>query len=314
MSRRSNQKLKLLYLSKILTDKTDERHGMTLSEILTELSKYGIETGRKSLYDDLEALRVYGYDICSRRDRFVRYYLGARKLERAELKLIADLIASSSVVSDTKYSELIKKLWQSEYMSGITPPRRSGEIVGCNDDLYKNIEIVCNAIAEGRAITFKYFEWNAHRQRILSREGQKITLTPHRLEMRLGRYHIIGFDHTTNETVELLPERMISLTSIEQPSKPEAEPQSISPSVTYTNLRLTCKNEMASYVFDRFGANVTVLSNRDTEFDVAVKAEINDSFLSWVFLSGRKIKIVSPDWVAQKFESLVLGETEESVK
>ena len=82
MSRRSNQKLKLLYLSKILLDMTDERHGLTLTEILRELSKYGIETGRKSLYDDMEALRVYGYDVHSKRDRYVRYYIKNRELCR----------------------------------------------------------------------------------------------------------------------------------------------------------------------------------------------------------------------------------------
>ena len=37
MAKGSNQKLKLIWLMKILLEKTDENHGMTMSEILREL-------------------------------------------------------------------------------------------------------------------------------------------------------------------------------------------------------------------------------------------------------------------------------------
>ena len=42
MSRNPMQKQKLLYLRKILLEKTDENHGLTSSEILAELALYGI--------------------------------------------------------------------------------------------------------------------------------------------------------------------------------------------------------------------------------------------------------------------------------
>ena len=54
MSRNPMQKQKLLYLRKILLEKTDENHGLTSSEILAELALYGITAERKSLYDDLK--------------------------------------------------------------------------------------------------------------------------------------------------------------------------------------------------------------------------------------------------------------------
>mgnify|MGYP005612763047 CR=1 FL=1 len=58
MAKQSNQKLKLLYLLKILVERTDAERGMTLSEISAELAKYNIGAARKSLYDDIESLRV----------------------------------------------------------------------------------------------------------------------------------------------------------------------------------------------------------------------------------------------------------------
>ena len=63
MSRNPMQKQKLLYLRKILLEKTDENHGLTSSEILAELALYGITAERKSLYDDISSLQMYGLDI-----------------------------------------------------------------------------------------------------------------------------------------------------------------------------------------------------------------------------------------------------------
>jgi hypothetical protein len=40
MAKGTNQKLKLLYLMKILLEKTDETHSITMPEILSSLEKY----------------------------------------------------------------------------------------------------------------------------------------------------------------------------------------------------------------------------------------------------------------------------------
>ena len=60
----SHQKLKLLYLMKILLDKTDEEHTITVPQMIEELGRLGISAERKSVYDDLEYLKLYGVDIC----------------------------------------------------------------------------------------------------------------------------------------------------------------------------------------------------------------------------------------------------------
>ena len=54
MAKGSNQKLKIVYLIKILTEKTDEQHSITMNEIISELKAYGVNAERKSLYNDIE--------------------------------------------------------------------------------------------------------------------------------------------------------------------------------------------------------------------------------------------------------------------
>lgn len=56
----ANKKLKLLYLAQYLWEQTDEQHPGTMQEIIAYLASCGISAERKSLYDDLELLRLYG--------------------------------------------------------------------------------------------------------------------------------------------------------------------------------------------------------------------------------------------------------------
>ena len=54
MAKGKNQKLKLLYLLKILMEETDESHGLTRQELLDRLASHGVNADRKTLYTDFE--------------------------------------------------------------------------------------------------------------------------------------------------------------------------------------------------------------------------------------------------------------------
>ena len=60
MGANSKLKFKLLYIMKILMDKTDENHAMTVNEIIAELEKYDIKAERKSIYSDIDLLSDFG--------------------------------------------------------------------------------------------------------------------------------------------------------------------------------------------------------------------------------------------------------------
>ena len=63
MAARRGQKIKLLYIIKILTELTDEDHPLSATEICEKLSAYDITAERKAIYDDIECLISFGYDI-----------------------------------------------------------------------------------------------------------------------------------------------------------------------------------------------------------------------------------------------------------
>ena len=63
MPKSPNQKLKLLALMNYLMEETDEDHAVSLVQLQEELERCGIAAERKSIYDDMEALRRWGLDV-----------------------------------------------------------------------------------------------------------------------------------------------------------------------------------------------------------------------------------------------------------
>ena len=63
MAKSSNQKLKLLYLVRYLMQFSDEEHPVSTAQIIEELARNGISAERKSIYDDIESLQNFSFNI-----------------------------------------------------------------------------------------------------------------------------------------------------------------------------------------------------------------------------------------------------------
>ena len=74
MARSANQKLKLLYLCRILMEQADEDHPLSVQELIAQLARYGIQAERKSIYDDIAVLKDSGVDIVSEKSERTVWY------------------------------------------------------------------------------------------------------------------------------------------------------------------------------------------------------------------------------------------------
>ena len=74
MAKSNNQKGKVLYLARLLSE-TGEGHSVSMQDILAYLQQYGIQAERKSIYDDMDVLRAFGMDVRYRRGRPGGYYV-----------------------------------------------------------------------------------------------------------------------------------------------------------------------------------------------------------------------------------------------
>lgn len=316
MAKRSNQKRRLLYISKILTEQTDEQHAITLARLLDELAKYDIEAERKTIYDDLEELKLFGLDVCVKRDRHVRYYVGEREFSLAVLKIFSNALQSSSSLSAKEKRMALRKLSRMGGLSAVpllSQSREEGDGVSrqiCAEDM---LQSVCDAMASDKMLRLKSFEWNSQRQRILHNEGQSLLVSPWHLELepypimvafvsfekrfktfRIDRIsELISVDHKREgerEFIELYESRALdSLLDVPEP----------------TVVRLRCENDVADEVIGRYGSSITVVANSDESFECSVRIIPDASFFSWLFLMGRAIDVLSPDSVLKEYERLL---------
>jgi predicted DNA-binding transcriptional regulator YafY len=159
MPKGTNQKFKLYYLAKIMTEKTDDEHMITMPEIKAALETYGCTADRKSLYDDLEALEILGIEVKGEKvGRKFYYHVSNKQFEIAELKLLVDAIQSSKFITAKKSKELIDKLntYASKYEADQLNRQVvvQGRVKTMNESIYYFVDDVHRAIAENRQISF----------------------------------------------------------------------------------------------------------------------------------------------------------------
>ena len=174
--KQSNQKLKLLYLMKILLEQTDEEHFLTVPQMIAELSKVGISAERKSIYDDLEYLQLFGLDICMKKSKTTDYFIGSREFELPELKLLVDVVQSSKFITHKKSMELISKIERLTSHENAKKLQRqvyvTNRVKTMNESIYYNVDKIHEAIAENKQITFKYFDIGLSKNKIYRKASE----------------------------------------------------------------------------------------------------------------------------------------------
>ena len=95
MPKSPKQKQKLLYLARYFMEKTDENHVVSTPQLIAYLEANDIKAERKSIYDDIETLTEFGFDIVRTGGPKGGYFLASRNFELAEVKLLVDLVQAA---------------------------------------------------------------------------------------------------------------------------------------------------------------------------------------------------------------------------
>lgn len=104
MAKSCNQKGKILYLERMLSETTSEKP-ISMQEILKKLEEQGIRAERKSIYDDLETLRDFGMEIHYRRGREGGYF--AESKEQTENTDTTETEATADMPEQTEKSSAV---------------------------------------------------------------------------------------------------------------------------------------------------------------------------------------------------------------
>ena len=320
MARSANQKLKCLYLRQFLLQNTDEEHPATIPQMVEYLARHDIPAERKSLYDDIDALRQWGLDVEYRKAQNGGYYVASRDFQLPELKLLVDAVQSSKFLSLRKSNELISKLEKLASRYEAQALRRqvyvTHRVKNMNESIYYNVDALHSAIAAGSRITFRYFDWDTTGKKSYRHGGKRYQVSPWALLWDDENYYLVGYDTEHGERRHYRVDKMESITQTGEKRLGQAlfagfdpaeysrkvfgmyggEPQRIT--LQFTN----DKNSMANIVFDRFGRD-QVLIPAPSGFIVTVEVVPSPQFFAWLTGLGPSVKILSPQPVAEQFRA-----------
>ena len=309
MPKSPNQKLKLLYLMEILLQQTDERHPMTVPEMIAQLAQRSVSAERKSIYGDLEALRTFGIDIVQTKTKTTGYYVGSRAFETPELKLLVDSVQSSKFITHKKTLALIKKI---ESLASIYDAQllQRQVYVHCrvksmNESVYYNVDEISDAISRDRQICFHYFEYTISKQRRYRKAGAYYVVSPLALMWDNENYYLLAWDAEAELRKHYRVDKMTDISALEAPrvgtedlSKLDLSAYSKKVFSMFSGeeqtVRLRFANHLVGAVLDRFGKDVIVVADGPAHFTVALNVVTSPKFYAWLFGFGTEVEILSP--------------------
>ena len=102
-------KPRILYLQKILLERTDEENPLSTTQLINILNdEYGISAHRTTVTKDIAALQEFGIDIVTIHSTQSKYFVASHKFELPELKLLIDAVESSKfIINDTGVGRLV---------------------------------------------------------------------------------------------------------------------------------------------------------------------------------------------------------------
>lgn len=317
MPKSANQKLKLLYIARMLMQRSDENHLISTAQIIEELNSAGISAERKSIYDDIESLRFFGLDIIQIKGKNGGYYIGERDFELPELKLLVDSVQSSKFITQDKTYDLIRKIENlASVYDGQLLQRQvyiQNRVKSMNESVYYAVDAVSDAITQNRQITYKYFEFNLKKERVYRHDGQLYKVSPFALVWDNENYYMLAWDSSAEKMKHFRVDKMYGVTMTDEKREgtevfEKTDMSSYTKSVfgmfggKEEKVKLRFTNHLAGAVIDRFGKDSMLIKDGENHFTISADIVVSPQFFAWVFGFGTDAEVISPENVREKMK------------
>ena len=313
MPKSEKQKLKLLYLIKILTEQTDEQHPMPMAVLLEKLRAEDISAERKSVYHDINCLIDFGVDIVFDSARNTGgYYLAARDFELPECKLLVDAVSASRFITKSKSEQLIRKIEKLTSKYEAVQLQRQvytfGQIKNENESIYYHVDAIHTAIHENRQISFQYMEWNLQKKLVPRKGGEPYRISPWSLMWNDENYYLIGYDARAGMLKHFRVDKIGPIEMLDLCREGEEVFRKCDLSAYSTKtfgmyggeekiVTLSFPNTLVGVVLDRFGKDVSLQKLSGDRFAVHVKVMVSRQFYGWLAGIGKDVKVTAPEQV-----------------
>ena len=304
----NRQKLKLLYLMRMLEEETDAERGLTMAQIIGKLEALGISAERKSIYRDIEALREFGVDVRTYQRAPVEYAVEHRAFAFAELQLLVErksdaLVEGVKQLASRRQRALLDKRVHVE-----------GRIKMQNESVFGSVDRIQEAIALKRRISFVYFKYDAAKRKALQHNGERYIETPVQLVYAEGYYYLVVFNEKHDDFANYRVDRMDRIEVLDEPALKneriatfdarELESRAFGMySGDPVAATLLVDEEVMGAVIDRFGKDVESVPTGEKQARVYATVMKSPVLFGWLAQFGGRVRIEKPTALAQEYRA-----------
>lgn len=318
MANKPNRKLKLLYVLDILKNNTDESHKISADEICEILESYGIESERKSVYNDIEALIDYGYDIVYSKSEPRGYFLAYREFETPEVFLLCDAVQSADFISPKKTRELLNKLDKLVSKNEAKKNRRrvfiDNRTKSENEQTYINIDVISRALDENKQVKLSYVRHVFEEGKV--KENIKVfQVSPYALTWVEDHYYLICNNKKYDNLMHLRVDRIKSAECVKEKARHFSEVsdyKNVFDVADYTGkafnmfggekctIEFLCENNCLEQIIDRFGKSISPRKYDENHFTFLTQALVSEGLVNWILEYSDQIEVLKPTDLREK--------------
>ncbi|MGN0813171.1 MAG: helix-turn-helix transcriptional regulator [Candidatus Coproplasma sp.] len=316
MAKGKNQRLKTLKIYEYLKYQSDENHPRTVTEIIKALKEQGIDSERKSIYADIDALNEYGYKIVS---KGYKYYADDKSLKIEHLRFLLDATQSASFLTCEQTEEICSALTSlaGDHKAELVSDQvlYFEKVKHDNDEVLDTIRLINHAVELDCKVSFRYFSTGIGGVRNYRKKGERYEENPICLVFNDGLYYLIGYSEKYNDMVIYRVDR-ISDMKIERGKAIKHTDRdgqiyggNIKDRLTafgmwnneIKNVKLLVHNKYIEEMYDKFGRDIYVSPYDREHFILTEKISVSDVFFGWVASFGTNVKILEPQDVKEQF-------------
>ena len=201
--------------------RTDKETPINAATIISKLKdEFGIETDRRSIYKDVEMLQYCGYPIEQASNKRLGWYMNRHAFEDWEIKVMMDAVQQAKYVSANEAKIIREKLLDLTSERG--RQRISHMIIPSDNNLKVDtklgeyIEIMMEAMYQGRKIKFQYTRRGDKMEKILRRNGEYYIFNLYAIYWSSNNYYLIGAHDHRDELTNYRLDRVENLSMTEE--------------------------------------------------------------------------------------------------
>ena len=308
-----------MLILEILEQYTDSDHPLTQMEIVDLLEKnYGVPCTRQTVKNNLMLLGEMGYEISMEGG----ICLMSRQFENAELRMLIDSVLFSRTLSGEEAERLIKKLtaFGNKYFHAKVKhvchlPKL---IHSDNTDVLRNLDVLNDAIEQGRKVRFTYNSYGKDFQ-LHPRRKKPYIVNPYQMVANQGRYYLLCSYDTSNRLSHYRLDYMTKLEMLDAKAEPMDQMEDFvqgyslpkhmaehiymfsGPSV---QVKMRVSEHMIGALIDWFGKKFRIVQEEADKLIVSVAC--NEMAMKyWALQYGQYAEILEPESLRDEIREVV---------